>query len=492
MDNTPTENKSFSYAKISNGSYSVDFGNLITISSKYTTTDVDNALKNKDISKLIEMSNYFYMTSGEYRRLVHSMSTIHTYRYVYMPMISSKSNGMGNGGVDDTYLSVTDYLRKYDVEGTNQMITFNVMLNGAFYGYEIESQDDMVIQPLPAAFCRTHNKLNGLNEIEFNFKFFDKITKVEEKQSMFDRMPQEFLQLYNEYRANKPTVDGRIYDLNWRPLDINHTRCHYLTHTKEPFFASVFNKILQLQEYEGINLQKEKMGIYRILVQNLPMGAKTGEPLVDETEANMMHKNAKAMIGNDGIDVLTTGSTVSSIDLSNKGENQNDIINQAENRLFASAGTSKMLYNAGESSIGLDKSIRNDESLLSALVSDYERHYNHRLLKIGKSTNNFIMRDLGITIYNESDKITQYKEQAMTSLMKLPYIVSTGLRQYESIAMVMFENDYLKLQDILIPLASSYTQSRDSAGAPKKADGEISDTQARQRDESTADIKARG
>lgn len=487
------DRKIFDYAKIVGGSYAVDFSSIITITSKYTIDDIENALKNKDIPKLIEMSNYFYMTSGEYRRLIETVATMHTYRYVYMPMISSKSNkGTGKGGVEDTYLSVTDYLRKYDIEATNQMITFNVMLNGAFYGYERDIGDSIILQVLPPSYCRSVNKLNGLNEIEFDFKFFDTIRRVEEKQNMFDRMPQEFLQLYNEFKAGKPTPDGRTYDLNWRPLDINFTRCHYLTQSKEPFFCSIFKKILQLQEYEEINLQKEKMGIYRILVQNLPIDTKTGEPAVTQEEANMMHKNAKAMIGNDGIDVLTTGATVSSIDLSNKGEKQKDIINEAENRFFTSAGTSKMLYSSGESSIGLEKSIKNDEALLLPLIREYERHYNYRLLKIGKTTNNFIMRDLGITIYNENDKITQYKEQAMTSLMKLPYMVSSGLRQYEAIAMVMFENDYLKLQDILIPLASSYTQSgsEDDGGRPKKADGEVSDTQARQRDEDTSSVRA--
>lgn len=481
MDDNTIEKELFNYARINGSVLALDFANLINVNSKYSTTDIENALKNRDVKKLIEMSNSFYVTSGEYRRLIHGMSDMHTFRYVYAPLIQKKVK------YDKVYLEVTDYLTKYNIEDTNRYITFSVLLNGVFYGYERVVDDCIVLQELPVQYCRTTYKVNGLNAIEFDFKFFDSIRNQQDKINMFNNMPDEFLKQYNDYKAGRPTDDGRTTDINWRMLDINFTRCHYLTPDKTPFFSAVFPEIVSLQEYKEVDKSKSKLQIYRLLIQNLPLDD-NGEPAVNETQARDIHANAKRMLGADSlIDVLTTGCKVSTVDLSNKGETSTDYISNGLSNFYNATGTSQMIYNNGTSgTVGLSNSIKNDESLFQRLISQYEMHYNVRLKAIGKSTINFVLKDLGITIYNEKDKIAQYKEGATLGLSKLCYIVSTGMPQYMAVSMIMMENDFLKLQDLLIPLSTSFTQSgKEDVGAKQKDDSEISDVTDRQRNDDT-------
>lgn len=438
------------YTKLGNV-LAVDFDALITINSKYSQNDISTAIGGKDLKKLIEMSNYFYITSGEYRRLVHSMSNIQTFRYIYAPLLTTKKN---QGKIDKAYEEVSNFLMNYDIEGTNTYITFSVILNGVFYGYERVFDDVTVIQELPAQYCRSQFDENGLHAIEFDFRYFDSIRNTKDRLLMFDRLPDEFLSLYNEYKAGKESETST--NPYWRQLDINFTRCHFLTPDKTPLFVSVFSEIINLQEYKEIDKTRSKLDIYKIIVQKIPLND-ANEPVLNEEEATQLHMNAKNMLGSDQlVDVLTTPAEVDTVDIANKGEKQRDIITGARDNMFSAFGTSSLLFNSGTTSIGLTQSIKNDESLIQPLIGQYERHYNVRLKTFSKVK--FFLRDLGITIYNEKEKVGLFKEQATLGGAKIPYLVSTGLRQYEAISLITFEND-IGLLDLLIPLSSSYTQT---------------------------------
>jgi len=470
----------FKYAKINGNILAVDFDALVKINSKYTQTEIENALKNRENKKLIEMSNYFYLTSGEYRRLIHSMSNIHTFRYIYAPLITSKK-----AKVEKAYEDVTNYLMNYDVEESNTYITFSVLLNGVFYGYERVFDDITVLQELPSQYCRSLFDENGLHAIEFDFRYFDSIRNAKEKLLMFERLPEEFLTLYNQYKAG--ALSETSIDKHWRQLDINFTRCHFLTPDKTPLFVSAFPEIVNLQEYKEIDKTRSKLDIYKILVQKIPLDKNTNEPVIVDEEAQQLHTNAKNMLGSDQlIDVLTTPATVESVDLSNKGDKQRDIIASAKDNMYSSMGTSQLLFNSGTTSIGLTESIKNDESLITTLIGEFEKHYNIRLRALSKIK--FFMKDLGITIYNQKEVVGYLKESATLGSAKIPYLVaSSNLRQFEIISLITYENDS-GLLDLLIPLQTSYTQSGE-VGRPE-TDNPSEET-TKQRDKETQKTRAK-
>lgn len=441
----------FKYASIGKGVLAVDFDSLIKTNARYSQTEIETALKNRDNKKLIEMSNYFYLTSGEYRRLLHGMANIQTFKYVYAPLLNKKSKK-----VEKAYEDVTNYLMNYDVEESNTYVTFSVLLNGVFYGYERVFDDLIVLQELPAQYCRSTFDENGLHAIEFDFRYFDSIRNSQERLLMFERLPEEFLTLYNQYKAGTPSETST--NTYWRQLDINFTRCHYLTTDKTPMFASVFSEIINLEEYKTIDKTRSKLDIYKILIQKLPLDKNTNEPALEEEEAQIIHSNAKQMLGADQlVDVLTTPAEVTSVDITKNADKQRDIIASAKENMYSSMGTSQLLFNSGTTSIGLVESIKNDESLITTLIAQYEKHYNIRINAVSKVK--FFLKDLGLTIYNEKQKTDMLKENTTLGGAKLPYFVaSTGLRQYEFVSMVTYENES-GLLDLLIPLQSSHTQS---------------------------------
>jgi len=372
----------------------------------------------------------------------------------------------------------------YDVEESNTYITFSCILNGVFYGYERVFDDAVVLQELPAQYCRSQFDENGLHAIEFDFRYFDNIRNAKERLLMFERLPEEFLTLYNQYKAGTPSETST--NNYWRQLDINFTRCHYFTPDKTPLFVSAFPEIINLQEYKEIDKTRSKLDIYKILVQKIPLN-KENEPVIVDEEAQQLHDNAKNMLGSDQlVDVLTTPATVESVDIANKGEKQRDIIAGAKENMYSSMGTSQLLFNSGTTSIGLTESIKNDESLITTLIAQFEKHYNTRLRTVSKIK--FFLKDLGITIYNQKEVIGYLKESATLGSAKLPYLVaSSGLRQYEIISLITYENDS-GLMDLLKPLESSYAPT----GEKGRPETDVpSEETIKQRDKETQKTRAK-
>ena len=77
---------------------------------------------------------------------------------------------------------------------------------------------------------------------------------------------------------------------------------------------------------------------------------------------------------------------------------------------------------------------------------------------------------LPISLYNRSDYITDTLKLAQSGYSFLLPALASGLSQRELINIKSLENDVLKLNEVLVPLSSSYTQSSNEVGAPEKKD----------------------
>lgn len=494
MENTK---KALFFANTSSfkGIMGLNFNSLIQISGKYTTKDVERALEDRDRIELIEMSNYFFANHGEYRNLIYRLANVNTYRYVVTPMKNYHKKNYKD--INKQYQSIMDYALKTQIEATCNNIDFYVLRDGGFYGYEREMGQDIVLQQLPAKYCRSRfTDQSGNYAIEFNFKFFDDNFKsADERFEVFEQMPDEFEQLYNEYKS-----EGSVRGGEWKLLDMTKTRCHMLTDDGIPFFADVFDDLIKHTEYKEIDMLKSKLNLYKIVYQKVPLTKAGDEPITDEDEFQALHRGAKAMVGGDGIDVLTTICDVGSIDLSDKTEKASNFIENGLTNIYNSLSASQFLFNSGTkpSTTGLDKNIKSIEAMLQPLAYQHQRWYNNRFSRMNGSRVSMMLNFLGVTIWNEKDKVAMFKNQAMASGSKLLYFSSIGANQFMLDSLVEFENDYLKLTEKLKPLQTSHTQSSSDTngnndnGRPKANPDEASETTIRQKEDGTSDDRNGG
>jgi hypothetical protein len=240
----------------------------------------------------------------------------------------------------------------------------------------------------------------------------------------------------------------------------------------------VFTELINLSEYKEMDKSKDNMDLYRLIVQKLPLDKNSGLPLLKLEEGQALHRNAKKMITQEGIDVLTTPLDVESISLQEKGQTLKDNIERANNRVYNTTGSSKILFNSGSDggSIGLSNSIKVDESLLFDLLDQSKLWYENRFTLINKDRKVFYeILFPPITIFNRKEMYDMYKEGATLGYSKLMPLTAMGIKQTTFMSLLKFENDYLKLIDKMKPLQTSYTSQDNGAGAPTKDDAKLSD-----------------
>lgn len=461
------------------GVYALDFSSTIKNNLAYTLDQVYSAIESKDIATLMQMSNYFYLASGQYRRMLHHIATLHKFSYIYTPISNSK--GFEYKKLAKTMDKVSEYVSNAYIESTCQYIAFETALNGVFYGYERTEDNQNVLQELPPSYCRTNYKINGNYAIEFNFKFFDdNYRDVTLKQQAFDMLPDEFLTLYNEYKNDK----GNSKEKNWKLLNPDFTRCHKITYDDTPFLTGVFPDLIDLSEYKEIDKQKNKLELYRVIVQNVPLNKTTGEVDLEQSEVEDLHNATRKSVTNKQVEIITTPCEVTSIDLSNKGQKDTDVISNAVASVFDSAGISQVIFNNSKNNglAGLKYSVLLDESILDDFIAQCQRWYNYKLSLLTGSIR-VEVEFLGVTRNNKLEIVKMFKEQATLGGSVMAMIVASGIPQYKVFSLLDYENNLLKIKDLMIPLKTSYTMTgndadgldENKAGKPEAKEDDLAD-----------------
>ena len=109
--------------------------------------------------------------------------------------------------------------------------------------------------------------------------------------------------------------------------------------------------------------------------------------------------------------------------------------------------------------MALEKSVFNDEATMRDLILQFQALLNHIAKDFDKSGYNFRVQILETTIYNYKDLSKLYKEHMQLGHSRMLSLVALGHSQSSILANAYFENNILKLSDIMIPPMSSSTMS---------------------------------
>lgn len=233
-----------------------------------------------------------------------------------------------------------------------------------------------------------------------------------------------------------------------------------LNNSDFPILAGAIPSIIDLDAAQELDRKKSMQELLKIVIQKLPLD-KNGELIFDVDEARDIHNNAVAMLKRAvGVDVLTTFADIEVADMEHNDSTNTDDLQRSERTVYNNLGTSQNLFNS-ESNLALEKSIANDEALMRDLLLQFERLLN---VVVGTKFNRqghytFSVDILETTIYNYKDISKIYKEQTQLGYSKMLPQVALGHSQSNIIASANFENNVLKLSEIMIPPLQSSTMS---------------------------------
>ena len=431
------------------------------------------ALANNDLRELRRISNLFYNVSGMYQRVCDYFAFLYRYDWYVVPEIYDDS--IKEEKILKDFSKILNYLDNSYLKKLCGDIALEVIKNGCYYGYIIDNKDGLVIQQLPIDYCRSRYFVGTNPAIEFNMRFFDTIPNVAYRMKVLKLFPEEFAKGYMLYKQGKlvDTEDtGRPFgssltNSGWYLLDPNNTVKFNFKNSDVPIFVSSIPAMLDLDAAQDLDRRKQMQKLLKIIVQKLPMD-KNGDLIFDVDEARDIHNNAVEMLRRAvGVDVLTTFTDVDSVDLSDKNTTASqDDLEKVERTVYNNLGISRNLFNT-DGNLSLEKSILNDESTVRNLLLQFNM-FMDRIVK-SKNNNikkyNFKIYFLETTQYNYQALSKLYKEQTQLGYSKMLPQIALGHSQSFILNTAHFENEVLRLSEIMIPpLMSSTLNGEDILG----------------------------
>ena len=440
----------------------LDLGNLKKINPELADKDnVLRAINNYDLKLMREISLYFYRTSGIYSRLVRYMAFMYRYDSFLTPYVNG--DNIKTEKVLDGFYKGLNILDNFKVKKTLGEIALQVVKQGCYYGYKVPTATGIVLQELPADYCRVRFKRGNKPVVEFNMKFFDEnFRDMEQRVKILKMFPKEFSKGYVLYRQGKlpPLFQGDT--IGWYMLDPEQTVKFTVNGEDYPPFISVIPLILDLDAAQDLDRQKTMQRLLKIVIQKIPLD-KNGELLFDIDEIQQLHNNAVMMLARAiGVDVLTSFADVSVEDMSDDSSVQTDDLERVERQLYNEAGVSQLQFNS-DGNIALNNSILNDEATMYNMLLQFEDFLNELLEPLNKTPKKlqYKVQLLTTTIYNYKDLAKMYKEQTQMGYSKMLPQIALGQSQSSILATAYFENDILDLLHVFIPPVMSSTMSAD-------------------------------
>lgn len=442
------------------------------------------AIMDKDLEVLRTISNFFYNTNGIYERVCNYFAFLYRYDWYVVPEIYDDSKVKTNKILKD-FNKVLNYFDGSNIKETCGKIALEVIKNGAYYGYIIESKDGVVFQQLPNAYCRSRYFVGNKPAVEFNMRFFDTFRDIDYRMKVLNLFPDEFKKGYIKYKQGKLTQDdfatlgnGEMRGIRreplsdgWYLLDVNNCVKFNYNGSDIPPFVNAIPTLIDLDAAQDLDRRKQMQKLLKIVVQKLPLD-KNGDLIFDIDEAKDLHSNAVEMLKRAvGVDVLTTFADIDSIDMSDKNTTTSkDDLQKVERTVFNSLGISQNLFNT-DGNMALEKSILNDESTVRNLLLQFSNFYNQLAQKLITNKNyKFKLYLLETTQYNYKDISKLYKEQTQIGYSKMLPQIALGHSQSFILNTAYFENEILNLTEIMIPPMSSNTMSgKDVLGNSSKS-----------------------
>ena len=431
----------------------------------YTIEEIESIINSSNLGALQKLSRDFYERSGLYKKLILYYASLLTYTGLLIPN-PSYGKKLSTPYIQKRYFSALEYLEKANLVELMTRMSLRALVDGCYYGViQTLDKDNLVLFDLPSGYARSYFRdIYGNDIVEFDVSYFDTIFNEEYKEEALQSYPKIISSYYRKYNKGKVTN-------SWLRLPADIGICFSFSDDCRPLFISIIPTTLQYDDAIDNEREREREEIRKIIVQKVPHLA-DGQLLFEPEEALEMHEGAvKMMAGNPNLSVLTTYTDVDAIISKTSADNVSTSLEKMLQTVYAEAGVSGQVF-APTGSQALSTSIKNDISIMMILANKYARFIGYIVNTLFSNSNiSFKYTILPVSLYNQSDYITDAFKLAQSGYSFLHLSAAIGINQFELVNIKELENDVLKLGEKLIPLSSSYTESPTGGkvGAPEKA-----------------------
>ena len=401
-------------------------------------------------------SNYMYVASMHYKRLLNYYAGLYTGAYVISPVAFNPEDVKEN--FKKQYLKVSKFLEQLNIPRFLHDKSLTTMRNGVFYGVMLSDNSSTFIQEIDPDYCQ----VTAICDDTFLYQI--DMTKIASKLEFY---PSEFTEMYANYMRTGE---------KWQEVPPDISVCIKADATlidyNIPLFAAVMPSLYTIANTESLQETATELKNYKMLAGKIPCDDK-GNPLMDDGMIEKYYSHISNALG-DNVGLALTPFTFEVYGFENKSGVQDvDDLSNAVSNFWSTAGTSGLLHGKENDTAGVTKlAIKNDESFVIGIVQQIERIINRYLKTNFAGTSKFKITILPITVFNREDMIKYYKEAASFGIGKSYYAAAIGISQQDVAGLAHMEDALIPF-DKLKPLKSSYTDSGD-AGRPTSDDDDLS------------------
>lgn len=445
------------------------------------------AIMERDYPLLREISDFYYRTNGIYQRACDYFAFMYRFDWYVVPEIYEEPTAASEKKILTNFNKILTYLDNSEIKRYCGQVALSVIKYGVYYGLIIPSTNQLVVQELPPAYCRTVMNSGNMPVVEFSMRFFDECFRdVNTRMKILQLFPKDIQKGYVLYKEGKllqpekqvdptslfpSTERSRFWDQikwndgSWFVLDPASTVKFTMgNNAEQPFFINAIPAILDLDAAQDLDRKREMQKLVKILIQIMPRD-KNGDLIFDVDEARDLHENAREMLaGTIGVEPFTTPTDVKVEKLADDANTTStDALQRFERAVFNTMGISRNLFNT-ETNLALEKSILNDEATVKQLVLQIGSFFDRvvQSLTPEKSKYNFRLYILETTQYNYKELSKMYKEQVQMGYSKTLPQIALGHSQSSIIHTAYFENRVLDLAEIMIPPMLSSTMNAET------------------------------
>ena len=434
----------------------------------FTIEEIDDIIRSGEISAIRELSRYYYRTNARYRGNIDFLAALPLYDTIVTPVYEAGKGSKTQ--IIKAFYSACAFVEALDVKNTLGRITREWLKAGIYYGILQELGNKVTVQDLPAEYCRTRFKdFNNLSILEFNIQYFI-TTYVDEKvrEAAVLNFPEVIQKAWRAWKNH--TLDNP-----WVMVPASAggvTFC--FAEDSTPLLIASIPELAKAKDAVGREEKRDENELYKLLIQRMPIDS-DGNLVFQLDEVEQIHQGVANMLRDlDTVDVLTTfgETTMENLQDTSAASQANNRLEKYNKNAWEALGTSQLLFNA-ENSSSLAYVIKRLESIMRTYLNAYDTWIryliNSRFARTGLT---FDFEILPTTAFNIKDYQGQYLQGAHFGYSQMRAGVAMGVKQRNLISMIDFENEFLDLDEKMIPLLSSYTQSGDENSAKKNNSGE--------------------
>ena len=442
-------------------------------SKELLRTYLKNPLSDSNSKNLRKLSQFLYVLSPQYRRIIaYFASMIDVKLYNVIPNVDMVEDN-DDEKILQNYQEVLRWLEKMNLDILIFSLLITCWREDVFYGYhyvEDSSEQDInsfVILPLDPDYCRISSiNYNGCLNCAFDFSFFDSSSNA----IYLEMWDKEFTTKYNAYKKDNK--------LRWQELDPERTwvlKVNYdQTDRVIPPLSGLLEDVINLIDLKGITSVKDEMSIYKLLVAKIDTISGTEEPNDWAIDLNTAVDFYNKMVSQlpDYVGAILSPMTIEPVTFDQSATDESNSISKASSNLFESAGVSQVMDATKlTGATAVTAALRFDGLYaLKPLLAQIEARVNMFLDYI-LPDNGMRVKYLPVTPYFKDEAIKQTTEACTLGLpMKTQLATLMGMSPLDMNAMLHLENNILKLQDKLVPMQSTYTQSGSAEGGGQEKD----------------------